>query len=81
MSRAATQLETTIYNEDDTAIHISAMLIPGMRGRREYSAPIEPDDDPEIEIVNVVDEDGWSVSLTDEQEAEAMDQLWNGDES
>jgi len=78
MSQAAIQIETTIYNEDDSAIHIRAMLVHGMKARRnKYGAMESPDDDNEIEIVNVVCEDGFDVSLTDKQTETAMEQLEN----
>ena len=82
MSQTATPLETIIYRDDDSAISVSALFIPGMLARRdEYGAPESPDDDPDIEIVNAYDEDGHEVELTDDEEAEAMEQLWDGDKA
>jgi hypothetical protein len=72
------ELETVIYDDEDNATYISAVLIPGLPARRDcYGAPESPDDDPELEVVASVDEDGHDVDLTDEQTEEAIEQLMN----
>ena len=73
-----TEIETTIYLDDDSAIYIDAVLIPGLPARRdEYGAPESPDDEPEIEIIGAVDEDGKDYELTSKQKEEALEQLAN----
>ena len=69
-----TDLETTLYTADDQPIYVSGVLIPGQPcSRFEYGAPMDPDDDPEVEVIAAVDEDGNDVELTAEQEEEAIE--------
>lgn len=70
------KLEATIYTDDDKAIHVSGVLIAGQPCTRfEYGAPMDPDDDPEVEITGAVDDDGRDVELTEAQEEEAIQQF------
>ena len=43
--------------------------------RFEYGAPMDPDDDPEVEVIGAVDDDGKEVELTAAQEEEAIEQF------
>ena len=70
------ELETTIYTADDKPIHVSGIFCPGLPCQRfEYGAPMEPDDDPEAEVIGAVDDDGKEVELTEAQEEEAIEQF------
>lgn len=67
--------QVTIYDDNDKAITVDIAYSKGMPGRREFGAPIEPDDPDEIEIVGAWDEDGAEVELTDEQEEDAIEEF------
>ena len=41
--------QVTIYDDNDKAISVDIAFYKGVPGRREFGAPIEPDDDDEIE--------------------------------
>ena len=67
--------QVTIHDDNDKDITVDIAYSKGMPGRREFGAPIEPDDDDEIEIIGAWDEDGSQVELTDEQEEMAIDEF------
>lgn len=67
--------QVTIHDGKDNAITVDIAFYKGMPGRREFGAPIEPDDDDEIEIIEAWDENGIAVELTDEQEEMAIDEF------
>tara|TARA_R110002153_G_scaffold145447_2_gene296712 strand:- start:1470 stop:1814 length:345 start_codon:yes stop_codon:yes gene_type:complete len=70
------ELSTTIYSGEDEPIYVSGLLIPGLPCQRfEYGAPMDPDDDPEVEVTGAVDDDGKDVELTEEQEEEAIEKF------
>jgi hypothetical protein len=67
----------TIYDDSDTAIEVTGEYYRGMRGQRDrYGAPLEPDDEPEMEILDAVDEHGTTRNLSAKQETDAMVALW-----
>ena len=71
-------LEVTIYDDEDKPIEIMAYLIKGQSGMRDiYGLQETPDDEDEIEIISSITEDGEEVSLTDAQEREAMEMLFD----
>lgn len=71
-------LEVTIYDDEDKPIEIMAYLIKGQSGMRDiYGLQETPDDEDEIEITSSITEDGEEVSLTDAQEREAMEMLFD----
>lgn len=71
-------LEVTIYDDEDKPIEIMAYLIKGQSGIRDiYGLQETPDDEDEIEITSAIAEDGEEVILTDSQEREAMEMLFD----
>ena len=68
----------SIYDDEDNEITVTATYSPAYRGRREYGAPIEPDEEAgfEIETATV---DGVEIELTKEQEQEAIEALYYQD--
>ena len=71
-------LEVTIYDDEDKPIEIMAYLIKGQSGMRDiYGLQETPDDEDEIEITSAITEDGEEITLTDAQEREAMEMLFD----
>jgi len=71
-------LEVTIYDDEDKPIEIMGYLIKGQSGMRDaYGVQETPDDEDEIEIVSAIAEDGEELTLTDSQEREAMEMLFD----
>jgi len=71
-------LEVTIYDDQDKPIEIMGYLIKGQSGMRDiYGVQETPDDEDEIEIVSAIAEDGEELTLTDSQEREAMEMLFD----
>ena len=68
-----TELETTLYTADDKPIYVSGVLIPGMRSTFQDGLQMSPHDDPEVEIIAAVDDDGNDVELTDDQKEETIE--------
>ena len=69
-------LQCTLWDEDDNAIHVTGALIPGLPCLRfEYGAPMDPRDEPEVEITGAEDDDGNEIELTKEQQEEVMDKF------
>jgi hypothetical protein len=69
-------LKITIYDESDTAINVTGEYTPPRRGARdEYGAPMEPDEEDSMEILDAVDQDGTSRNLTPDESRRAMDAL------
>lgn len=67
----------TIYDDSDTRIEIIGEFFPGMKGRRdEFGVPLEPDDEPDMEILDAVDQYGTTRNLSKDEESAAMEALW-----
>ena len=62
----------SIFDDEDREIHVGFNYWPASPGRREFGAPIEPDDPEEWEVDTATREDGVDVELTEEQIAEAI---------
>jgi len=71
------KMTATIYDDSDTAIEITGDFYPGKKGRRdEFGVALEPDDAPDMEILDAVDQYGTTRSLSKTEESAAMDALW-----
>lgn len=71
-------LEITIYDEEESPIEITACLIKGQRGMRDaYGVQETPDDEDEIDILSAIAENGEEVTLTADQNLEAMEMLFD----
>ena len=72
------ELETVIYDENDNEITVKAFVIQGQRGMHDSFGQQEtPDDEDEIEIEAAFDDDDNEVELTDAQQEEAINNLYN----
>jgi hypothetical protein len=70
-------ITTTIYDDDDQPIEITAEYSQPCRGSRDkYGAQMEPDTESDIVILESLDANGDSITLTKRQEARASDKLW-----
>ena len=70
-------LKTTIIGDDDAVIEVSGTYYPGCAGSRdEYGAPLEPDDDEEVEILDAVDEFGNTRNLSSAEERAATEAIF-----
>jgi hypothetical protein len=68
------ELSAIIYTDDDRTIYVSGVLIQGLPcSRFEYGAPMDSDDEPEVEITGAVDDDGKEVELTEAQQDEVTE--------
>jgi len=70
---------TTLLDPDtDEEIEVEFSYSPPYEGRKEYGAPIEPDEPEEFNF-NKATKDGEEIDLTDEQLREAEEQVANGE--
>ena len=70
-------LKITIYDESDTPIEVTGEYTPPCRGLRDkYGAPMEPDEEDSMKILDAVSQDGTSRNLTPDEIRRAMDALW-----
>ncbi len=70
------EVETTIFDDEDNAIHIKAILIKGMKGMKDvYGLQETPDDEDEVEIIESINEKEEHVELTQEQLDKAISEL------
>lgn len=68
---------SSTYADDDSEITLVGHYHPGLPGSRDrYGVPIEPDDDPEMEIVSATNEAGDEVELTESERERAIAKLW-----
>ncbi len=71
-------LTTIIYDDSDQPIDITGEYSPPCKGRRNhYGVPMEPDTEAEMTILDAVTADGDSVNLTKQEQARAIEQLWD----
>jgi len=66
------------YDDSDTAIEVTGEFYPGAKGARDrFGVPIEPDDEPDMEILNAVDQYGTTRDLSEADKSAAMEALWD----
>lgn len=73
------ELETWVErDEQEISVTVEFSYSSGCRGARDrYGAPLEPDDDAEIEIQSVKDEHGKEVELTTAEEKRIESLCWD----
>ena len=69
-------IESIIITRDYEEISVFGEFEEGERGRREAGVPIEPDYPDTMAVLGAEDADGNKVELTDDQEREAEQALW-----
>ena len=73
------EINTTIYDEHDNEIFVTGFVIKGQAGISNGYGQLEtPDDEDEIEIYSARDEDDHEIDLTDAQQEEAIENLYQG---
>jgi|DEB0MinimDraft_10_1074344.scaffolds.fasta_scaffold01352_10 hypothetical protein len=75
-------VSTYIYDDNDTEILVDAEVTAGMKGGRdEFGCPMEPDDDDEIEILEMSSTDGSTIdeeSLQEKAKEAIADEVADG---
>lgn len=67
----------TILDDADETIEVTGIYRPGLRGKRDrFGVPLEPDDEPEFEILDAVDQHGNTRNLSKTETLAAMQELW-----
>jgi len=69
-------VQAIIITRDYEEITVFGEFEEGERGRREGGVPIEPDYPDTMAVIGAEDADGNKVELTDDQERDAEQALW-----
>lgn len=75
--KTKTETRITIIDDADEYVEVTGVYHPGIRGKRDrFGVPLEPDDEPEFEILNAVDQHGNTRNLSKTERLAALQELW-----